>query len=136
MHNSILLKFKKHAGVMLDKLPNYLTAFNLLIIVVGITVIYLLYKWWLGREGFEDNIRSLTDLLDKQKVNIYELTPLWDNILYSSQPQKREKPISFWLPSKESGEQFKEIGHCVTDNPEYNSPEKTTMLVKGDTKPQ
>lgn len=136
MHNSILLKLKKHAGVVLDKLPNYITAFNLLIIVVGITVIYLLYKWWLTtREGFEDNIRSLTDLLDKQKVNIYGLTPLWDNILYSSQPQKREKPISFWLPSKESGEQFKEIGHCVTDNPEYNSPEKTTMLVKGDTKP-
>ena len=129
-------------GSSSNMIAKYITPLNMLLIAGTVLIIYIFYKWWISgwpdnqSEGFQDNnIKALTDLLDKQKVNLYELTPIWDNILYNAQPQRKERPMSVWKPSKEAGELYKEIGHCVSDNAEYNSPAKTTMLVKGDTKP-
>ena len=121
------------------KLSQHITLTRLLWIFIILTVLYLGYKWWsynnlAGSEGFAD-FKALTDLLSKQKVNLFDINPIWDNVLYNTQPQKKGNALSFWKPSTEVGNEYREIGTCVSDNAEYNMPERNTLLVKGDTKP-
>ena len=117
-------------------ITKHMTLSNMLWIFIILTVIYIFYKWWVYNysEGFAD-FQALTDLLSRQKVNLFDIKPIWDNALYNKQPQKRGAPLSFWKPSLEVGEEYREIGTCVNDNAEYNMPERNTLLVKGDTKP-
>lgn len=124
----------KHSIV--NNLSKYMTITNILCIFIILTVIYLFYKWWShnSKEGFAD-FQALNDLLSKQKVNLFEINPIWDNALYNKQPQKKGQALSFWKPSVEVGEEYREIGTCVNDSAEYNMPERNTLLVKGDTKP-
>lgn len=118
----------------------HITITNILWIFIILTIIYLFYKWWIHNnyegegEGFAD-FQALTDLLSKQKVNLFEINPIWDNALYNKQPLKKGGALSFWQPSTEVGEEYREIGTCVNDSAEYNMPERNTLLVKGDTKP-
>jgi hypothetical protein len=114
----------------------HMTLTNIVWIFVIITILYIFYKWWThnNSEGFAD-FQSLTDLLSKQKVNLFATAPIWDNALYNKQPQKKGAALSFWKPSSEVVEEYREIGTCVNDSAEYNMPERNTLLVKGDTKP-
>jgi hypothetical protein len=117
-------------------LSKHMTITNILWIFIILTILYIFYKWWTHNkyEGFAD-FKSLTDLLSKQKVNLFGLNPIWDTALYNKQPLKKGAALSFWKPSIEVGEEYREIGTCVNDNAEYNMPERNTLLVKGDTKP-
>lgn len=125
---------------IISKNIKYITLSRLLWIFIIITVLYLFYKWWIysntsnNDEGFAD-FKALTDLLSRQKVNLFDIRPIWDNALYNKQSQTREPALSFWKPSHEVGNEYREIGTCVSDNSEYNMPERNTLLVKGDTKP-
>ena len=133
MKLSGILDIKNHIA---NGLAKHMTISNILWIFIILTVLYIFYKWWTHNkhEGFAD-FQSLTDLLSKQKVNLFEINPIWDNALYNKQPQKKGAALSFWKPSMEVGEEYREIGTCVNDSAEYNMPERNTLLVKGDTKP-
>lgn len=124
----------KHSIV--NSLSKYVTISNILWIFIILTMLYIFYKWWIHNkhEPFAD-FQALNDLLSKQKVNLFKTDPIWDNALYNKQPQKKGQPLSFWKPSLEVGEEYREIGTCVNDSAEYNMPERNTLLVKGDTKP-
>lgn len=117
-------------------LAKHMTITNILWVFIILTILYIFYKWWTYNkyEGFAD-FQSLTDLLSKQKVNLFEINPIWDTALYNKQPLKKGPALSFWKPSIEVGEEYREIGTCVNDSAEYNMPERNTLLVKGDTKP-
>ena len=123
-------------NLIANGLAKHMTISNILWIFIILTVLYIFYKWWTHNkhEGFAD-FQSLTNLLSKQKVNLFKEIPIWDNALYNKQPQKKGAALSFWKPSIEVGEEYREIGTCVNDSAEYNMPERNTLLVKGDTKP-
>jgi hypothetical protein len=111
----------------------------LLVFVVAILV-YLAYVVWDGKqkiEGFAPH--ELTDLLDKIRVGVYDNESIWNTKFYNTQEKyKTDKPLSFWLPLLTSGNNLpsglKILGSCVSENPMYDSPADTTMLVKGDVK--
>lgn len=131
----------KRGEIYISMIKHNLTLTNILWIFIILTILYIFYKWWIYRtenssvtEGFE-TFKALTDLLSKQKVNLFEVNPIWDNALYNKQPQKNSRPLSFWKPSSDVGDEYREIGTCVSDSAEYNMPERNTLMVKGDTKP-
>lgn len=124
------------------KLPDWIVNNHqtiLLVFVIAILV-YLAYEVWDGKqkiEGFAPH--ELTDLLDKIRVGVYDNESIWNNKFYNYQDKfKTDKPMSFWLPLLTSGNNLpnglKILGSCVSENPLYDSPSDTTMLVKGDVK--
>jgi len=112
-----------------------------LVFIIAI-LIYLAYVlWW--SDGVAQNIEGfaaheLTDLLDKIRVNIYDNKSVWNNKFYNNQPGRKEKPLSFWSPLLSDGDNLpsglKILGTCVSDKTDYDAPNDTTMLVKGDVK--
>ena len=116
---------------------------TILIVFIIAILVYLAYIVWKGdnlnsvKEGFAPH--ELTDLLDKIRVGIYDNESVWNNKFYNYQQKfKNDKPLSFWLPLLSSADTLpsglKILGACISENPLYDSPTDTTMLVKGDVK--
>ena len=116
---------------------------TILIVFIIAILVYLAYIVWNGndinsvKEGFAPH--ELTDLLDKIRVGVYDNESVWNNKFYNYQPNfKNDKPLSFWLPLLTSANTLpsglKIFGACISENPLYDSPADTTMLVKGDVK--
>jgi hypothetical protein len=118
---------------------NYKTIVFVFVVAILVYLAYVL--WWSGGsdtgvEGFAPH--ELTDLLDKIRVGIYDNQSVWNNRFYNNQPERKEKPLSFWLPQLTDGSSlpsgYKVLGTCVSDKTNYDSPAETTMLIKGDVK--
>ena len=120
----------------IEKLRSFIYTNNILWILIVIAILYVIYKIaTAGFTSFQD-YQDLTDLLQRQKVSVFETYPLWDNMLYNEQLNKKENPISFWYPSFDTGDSLKQIGTCVSTDKEYSVPQDfNTLLVKGDTRP-
>ena len=111
---------------------------NILIIIIVCILLYFINKILnkSNKEGFQEEYqKELKDLLDKIKIKEYSIEPIWNNKLYNNQPGKKETELSIWQGLKFTGQEYKLIGHSISDSNEYIPPKERTMLVKGDTKP-
>lgn len=130
----------KDLQTLFNDVKKYTTLTNILIIVIVCILVYFVYQL-VGKyykdpilEGFVAK-KELSDLLDKLRIKLYEKESIWNNELFNEQPDRKERPASFWEAKNDTGEPFKKVGQSLSLHKDYDMPDKNTMLINGDAKP-